>query len=113
MSNNTLRNRIKRLPHVSSRPMFGYECFSANGKFFVGFSKKSKYEVILRLPKDEQQSAVRNKGIKPFSHGAKSGWIEIDTKSVKPEDAFKWVKKAHAHAHRLSKQRRGRRRTQR
>jgi len=104
MSYDTLKNKIKQLRHVSTRPMFGYECFSANGKFFVGFSKKNKYEVIIRLPKDEQQKAVRNKGIKPFSHGAKAGWIEIDIKSAATDDAFKWIKKAYAYALNLSKQ---------
>jgi predicted DNA-binding protein (MmcQ/YjbR family) len=83
--------------------MFGYECFSAKGKFFVGFSKKNNYEVIARLPKDEQQMAVRNKGIKPFSHGAKAGWIEINAK-LAADDAFKWIKKGYEYALSLSKQ---------
>ncbi len=83
--------------------MFGYECFSANGKFFVGFSQKNKYEVIVRLPKVVQQKAVKSKGIKPFSHGAKAGWIEIDMKSVVIDDAFKWIKKGYAYALSLSK----------
>jgi len=84
--------------------MFGYECFSANGKFFVGFSKKNNYKVIVRLPKDEQQKAVRNKGIKPFSHGVKAGWIEINTKLVAIDGAFKWIKKGYEYALSLSKQ---------
>ena len=104
MSYDTLKSKIKRLPHVSTRPMFGYECFSANGKFFVGFSKKNKNEVIIRLSKDEQEKAVSNEGIKPFSHGAKAGWIEINIKSVTTDDAFKWIKKAYAYALSLSKQ---------
>ncbi len=89
VSYKTIKNRIEQLPRVSTRPMFGYECFSANGKFFVGFSQKNKYEVIVRLPKDAQQKAVKSKGIKPFSHGANAGWIEIDMKSVVTDDAFK------------------------
>jgi len=83
--------------------MFGYECFSANNKFFVGFSRKNNYEVIVRLPKDEQQKAVKNKGIRPFSHGAKVGWIEINMKTVATDGAFKWIKKAYAYALSLSK----------
>jgi len=103
MSYETLKSKIKRLRRVSARPMFGYECFSADGKFFVGFSKKNNYEVIVRLQKDEQQKAVRSKGIKPFSHGAKAGWIEINTKLAATDDAFKWIKKAYAYALSLSK----------
>lgn len=103
MSYDTLKDKIKQLSRVSARPMFGYECFSANGKFFVGFSKKNKYEVIIRLGKDEQQKAVKNEGIKPFSHGAKAGWIEIDMKSAAIDDALKWIKKGYASALNLSK----------
>lgn len=104
MSYNKLKDKIKQLSGVSTRPMFGYECFSANGKFFVGFNKKNNHEVIVRLPKDEQLKAVRNKGIKPFSHGGKTGWIEINIKSVATDDAFNWIKKAYAYALSLSKQ---------
>jgi len=83
--------------------MFGYECFSANGKFFVGFNKKNNYEVIVRLQNDGQQKAVKKKGIKPFSHGAKTGWIEINMKSVEIDDAFNWVKKGYEYALGLSR----------
>lgn len=103
MSHDTIKNKIRQLPGVSARPMFGYECFSAKGKFFVGFSKKKKHEVIIRLAKDEQQRAVGNKSIKPFSHGAKAGWIEIDTRSVAAGEVFAWTKKAYAYALSLSK----------
>jgi|GEM_PF-1539143 len=103
MSYDTLKSKVKRLSHVSARPMFGYECFSANNKFFVGFSKKNDYEVIVRLPKEEQQEAVKNKAIKPFHHGAKVGWIEINARSVETDDAFKWIKKAYMYALNLSK----------
>lgn len=89
------------MPHVSARPMFGYECLSVNGKFFAGFNRKNEYEVIVRLPKEERQDAVTGKGIKPFSHGTKVGWIEISMKSVKTEEALEWVKKAYAHAQSL------------
>ncbi len=104
MSYKTLKNRIKQLPRVSTRPMFGYECFSANGKFFTGFSKKNNYEVIVRLAKGEQQNAIKNKAIKPFSHGAKAGWIEINIKSVAIDEAFKWVKMGYEYALSLSRQ---------
>lgn len=104
MSYETFKSKITQLPHVSRRPMFGYECFSANGKFFVGFSKKNMYEVIIRLPKEEQQTAVKSEGIKPFSHGAKAGWIEINTKLVATDGTFKWIKKGYEYALSLSKQ---------
>ena len=100
----TLKNKVKRLPHVSSRPMFGYECYSARGKFFVVFSRKDDSGIIIRLSKDVQQEAIGNKGIKPFSHVAKAGWIEIDIKSVRTADAFEWVKKGYRYALGLSKQ---------
>ncbi|MGI0082567.1 MAG: hypothetical protein ACREAG_04640 [Nitrosopumilaceae archaeon] len=57
MSYDSLKNKVMQLAHVSTRPMFGYECFSANGKFFVGFSKKSNNQVIVRLTKEEQQKS--------------------------------------------------------
>lgn len=59
MTYNTLKNRVKRLSSVSSRPMFGYECYSAKGKFFVGFSNKNDYEIIVRITKEEQQKLSR------------------------------------------------------
>lgn len=83
--------------------MFGYECFSVNTKFFVGFSNKSNYQVIVRLPKDQQELAIKNKGIKPFSHGAKRGWIEIDTKLTNSSKAFNWIKKGYDFALQLAK----------
>jgi hypothetical protein len=94
MAYNTLRNKVKRLQSVSARPMFGYECYSAKGKFFVGFNKKNDYE---------EKNAIKNKGIKPFSHGAKAGWIRIDTKSASMVNAFKWIKKGYTNALTLSK----------
>lgn len=103
MSHDSLRHKIERLAHVSARQMFGYECYSVKGKFFVGFNRKNKFEVIIRLPKDEQQKAVQNKGIKPFSHGAKVGWIEIDIKHVSDADALKWIRKGYDYALRLAK----------
>ncbi len=102
MTYNTLKNKTKRLPSTSARPMFGYECYSAEGKFFVGFSKNN-HKVIVRIMKDEQKKAIRNKGIKPFSHGAKAGWIEIDTRSTTTADAFRWIKKGYTNALTLSK----------
>ena len=90
------------MPKVTTKPMFGYLCYSILGKFFVGFSNKNGYQVIVRLPKEEQQIAIKNNSIKPFSHGAKMGWIEIDAKQVKTADAFKWVVKGYDHAKNLS-----------
>ncbi len=102
MRRDALVNKIKRLRGVSGRPMFGYECYSVNGKFFVGFSKKQGHEVILRLSKGESQKAVKSRGIKPFSHGAKAGWIEIDTRSAASGEVLAWMRKAYAHAGRLA-----------
>lgn len=103
MSRDLLKNKVKQLPGLTSRPMFGYECYSVSGKFFVGFSKKDDQQVIVRLPKEEQQKAIKNKSIKPFSHGAKTGWIEINTKLISVVSAFNWIKKGYDLALQLSK----------
>jgi len=84
--------------------MFGYQCYSVSGKFFVGFSNKNDWQVIIRLPKEEQQTAIKTNGIEPFSHGAKIGWIEIDSTIVTTNSALKWVKKGHEYAKILAKQ---------
>ncbi|MEM2759308.1 MAG: TfoX/Sxy family protein [Nitrososphaerales archaeon] len=97
-----IKNAIEQFPHVTTRPMFGYECFSVNGRFFAGFDKKNKEKMIVRL-KAVEQRALTNEGIKPFSHGAKAGWIEINTKSVKDGNVLKWIKEGYAHAIQLSK----------
>lgn len=83
--------------------MFGYQCYSISGKFFVGFSNKNTQEVIVRLPKQLQESAIKNKGIKPFSHGARMGWIEMDVKKTPSVTAFKWITKGYDHAKELAK----------
>lgn len=103
MSHDALKEKVKQLPQTNARPMFGYECFSVNSKFFVGFNKKNKHEVIVRLAKDEQQKAVKIKGIKPFSHGAKVGWIEINTTHVSDANTLKWIRKGYDHALQLAK----------
>ena len=100
---NSIKTRVAEIPKITTKPMFGYQCFSVSGKFFVGFSNKNDWQVIVRLPKDELQMAIKTRGIAPFSHGAKMGWIEIDSKELSGSIAMKWIKKAHAHAINLSK----------
>jgi predicted DNA-binding protein (MmcQ/YjbR family) len=100
---NSLKGKAEDLPKITAKPMFGYQCYSASGKFFVGFSSKNDWQVIVRLPKEEQQIAIKTNGIKPFSHGAKMGWIEIDTSQVTTTNALKWVKKGHEYAKILAK----------
>jgi predicted DNA-binding protein (MmcQ/YjbR family) len=78
--------------------MFGYQCYSVNGKFFVGFNKKDKTKIIIRLSKDMQKEALADGFLeaRPFSHGAKMGWIEIETTNEeKAEAAFLWVRKGY------------------
>lgn len=105
MSNyNSLKNKVAEIPKVTTKPMFGYQCYSIFGKFFVVFSNKNDWQVIVRLSKEEQQAAIKTNGIKPFSHGAKIGWIEIDTNHVPTSSALKWVKRGHEHAKILAKQ---------
>jgi len=101
-SYNPLKNKITKMPSVTTKPMFGYQCYSISGKFFTGFSNKNDYQVIIRLPKEQQELAIKNKGIKPFSHGAKMGWIEIDSKQVRTDSAFKWVVKGYDYAKNLA-----------
>jgi predicted DNA-binding protein (MmcQ/YjbR family) len=103
MNLDSIKNKVSKLPNSTTRPMFGYECFSVNGKFFVGFNRKNTQQIIVRLSKEEQQKAIRNKAIRPFSHGAKSGWIEIDFKLISMPSAFSWIKKGYESALALSK----------
>jgi len=100
----SLKNKVAEIPKVTTKPMFGYQCFSTSGKFFVGFSNKNDWQIIVRLSKEEQQMAIKTNGIKPFPHGAKMGWIEINTEQVITNSALKWIKKGHEYAKSLAKQ---------
>lgn len=71
-------------------------------KFFVGFSNKNSLQVIVRLPKDQQEIAIKSKAIKPFSHGAKMGWIEINSKETTTTSAMKWILKSYKNAKKLA-----------
>ena len=99
----SLKDKIAKMPGITARQMFGYQCYSTSGKFFVGFNNKNDRQVIVRLPKEEQQKAIKTNGIKPFSHGAKMGWAEIDTNHVTASVALKWIKKGHEFARTLVK----------
>ena len=103
MTYELIRSEVEKFKNVTTRPMFGYKCYSSSGKFFVGFNNKNDYQVIVRLPKGQQTLAIRTNGIRPFSHGAKMGWIEIDANQVATDDALKWIKKGHKHAKILAK----------
>lgn len=95
---------VETLAGTTTRPMFGYQCYSVGGKFFAGFGKKNN--LIIRLSKDQQSEALRDKRLKiqPFSHGAKMGWIELDARSMSNGKAvFDWIEKGYEHALRLSK----------
>jgi hypothetical protein len=100
----TLRSKIEKLPSVSTRPMFGYQCYLADGKFFAGFNK-GDLKLIVRLPKELQVKAISSKKIKaqPFSHGAKKGWVEIDLTDCNNSEVFGWIKQGFDYAQRLSK----------
>jgi len=100
---NLLKNKVSQFEDVTTRLMFGYQCFSIDKKFFVGFSNKNDYQIIVRLSKVQQELAVKNNAIKPFSHGAKMGWIEIDVKKITCTSALKWITKGYEHAKELSK----------
>jgi len=100
---NSLKIKVSQFENVTTRPMFGYQCFSINKKFFVGFNNKNDHTIIIRLSKDQQELAVKNNTINPFSHGAKMGWIEIDVKKTTTALALKWIVKGYEHAKGLSK----------
>ena len=101
---NSAKSKVEQLKDVTTRPMFGYQCYSISKKFFVGFSNKNDFQIIVRLPKEKQESAVAHDAIKPFSHGAKMGWIEIDsTKISNSSVAMKWIKLAYENALNLAK----------
>lgn len=103
---NTFQDKIQRkleknLADLTTRSMFGYQCYSVKGKFFVGFSKKEKDRMIIRLSKDLQKKALQmgDLKIRPFSHGAKMGWIELDCNNVdKIEEIFAWIKQGYDYA---------------
>ena len=91
------------MENVTTRHMFGYQCFSISRKFFVGFNNKNNFQVIVRLPKDQQELAIKNKAIRPFSRGAKTGWIELDSKQTTIGTAMRWITKGYDHAEQLAK----------
>ncbi len=94
---------VETLPDTTTRPMFGYQCYSVGGKFFAGFGKKN--ELIIRLSKEDQLEALKDRRlkIKPFSHGAKMGWVQLDGKGIANDKAvFDWIKKGYMHAQLLS-----------
>lgn len=69
----------------------------------MGFSKKNKSTVIVRLSNVLQQQAIHefSSVIKPFSHGANIGWIEFDIGLLNEKDAFCLIEKGYAHANTL------------
>lgn len=97
-----IKDNVKDMDGVTTRPMFGYQCFLVSGKFFVGFYNKSDFQIIIRLPKDQQESAIKDSAIKPFSHGAKMGWVELDSRHVAPDTVMKYISKGYAYAKQLA-----------
>ena len=95
--------KVEEFSNVTKRQMFGYSCYSINKKFFVGFSNKNNYQIIVRLPKEKQQEAVKIKAVKPFSHGANKGWIEINSKLTTASGAMKWISHGFIYAQTLVK----------
>ncbi|MDQ3975931.1 MAG: TfoX/Sxy family protein [Thermoproteota archaeon] len=102
-----LKKKIKSLTEVTTRPMFGYQCYLVNGKFFAGIGRREdKSKIIIRLSKDLQLKALLKETrlkIEPFRQGAKMGWIELDISNIRIHEAFYWVKKGYEHALNISK----------
>jgi hypothetical protein len=103
MTFKSVKDKVAQFDDVTTKSMFGYECYSIKGKFFVGFSKKNENRVIVRLPKKEQRGASKTNGVKPFSHGVKAGWIEIDTSRSTLQNSMKWIKVGFENAKKLTK----------
>ena len=100
----SIKNKVEQPKDITTRPMFGYQCYSISKKFFVGFSSKNDYQIIVRLPKEKQEDAIIHNAIKPFSHGVNMGWIEIDSTKISSSGvAMKWIELAYEHAKRLAK----------
>ena len=100
----SIKNKVEQLKDVTTRPMFGYLCYSVSKKFFVGFSSKNDHQIIVRLPKEKQEDTITHNAIKPFSHGAKMGWIEIDSTKISSSSvAMKWIALAYENALNLAK----------
>ncbi len=94
---------MESLPNISKKQMFGYNCYCVEGKFFVGFSKKNKNKVIIKLSQEEQKLSLKERYMKPFSHGARSGRVELDTnKLALTEDFHRWVKSAYDYVLKLT-----------
>ena len=94
--------KVRGMDGVETRPMFGYRCFLVCGKFFIGFYNKDDHTIIIRLPKDQQALAIRQASIKPFSHGAKMGWVELDSTQTPVGVAMRWISVGYEHAKRLA-----------
>ena len=74
----SVETEVKEMWMVKTRRMFGYRCYLISGKVFAGFDTKTDFRIIIRLPKDQQQIAIKHPAIKPFSFGARTGWAELD-----------------------------------
>ena len=98
----SIETKVRDMCGVKTRQMFGYRCFLVSGKVFAGFDNKSDFRVIMRLPRDQQEIAIKHPAIKPFSHGAKMGWAEMDSRLVTIDIAMKWILKGYAYAERLA-----------
>jgi predicted DNA-binding protein (MmcQ/YjbR family) len=99
-----LQERTEQLQNVVTRSMFGYQCYSVRGKFFVGFSKKDKDKIIIRLSSVLQKRALLSvePKMKPFIHGARMGWVEVVSTGTAVDKTFNWIRKGYAHAKKLS-----------
>ena len=98
----SIETEVKEMWMAKTRRMFGYRCYLVSGKVFAGFDTKSDFRIIIRLSKDQQEIAIKHPAIKPFSHGAKTGWAEMDSRRVTTDVAMKWIWKGYEYARRLA-----------
>lgn len=108
-----LRKKVAAMPGVTSRPMFGYDCYMVEGRFFAGFARKSPGRqatmtmMIVRLARQDhryqQQSASHDdRDIRPFPRGARKGWIQVDVEAAGVERAYRLAEEGYEHARSLS-----------
>ena len=97
-----IKKKVESMEQVTAGSMLGYQCFLIKRKFFVGFGSKNNRQIIVRIPQDQQETAIKPRAFKPFFHGAKMGWIEIDSKLTTTAGAMKWILMGHGTAAKLA-----------
>lgn len=96
-----IRRELGRKPGLVERKMFGGIAFLIHGNMSVGIHKN---ELIVRLPPDETDAALREPGARIFDVTGRpmQGWVLISAEGTK-KSLGKWVKRGVAYASSLPK----------